>query len=124
MICKTLKTRDLRLQTNAIASLEELKQKESGVAERYVKDYVLKKAVGELKQDFRTYIGGRASRKLGKSGETDSIALYNKASGRSVAKNNKTFTVTQGEDAGTVIPDFYKAGEHENQRRADGQYID
>ena len=52
---------------NPIASLEELKQKEPGVAERYVRDYVMKKAAGEMSQDFRTYIGGRASRKLGKS---------------------------------------------------------
>ena len=107
-----------------IATITKLEKVESSVTERYVRDFIMKTTAGLISQDFRTYIGGRSSRKLGKSGETDSIALYNKASGRSVAKNNKTFTVTQGEDAGTVIPDFYKAGEHENQRRADGQYID
>jgi predicted chitinase len=99
------------LKSKPIASLEELKKIEAGVDERYVKDFVLKSKAGELKQEFRAYIGGRASRKLGKSGETDSIALYNKASGRSVSKNNKIFEVTKGRNKGTVIPDFYSAGQ-------------
>jgi hypothetical protein len=80
------------------------------VDERYVTDFEIRENAGLNKQDFRTYIGGRASRKLGKSGETDSIAIYNKASGNSVTKNNQTFEITKGKDKGTVIPDFYSAG--------------
>jgi hypothetical protein len=101
----------LELKNRPIASLEELKKIESGVDERYVTDFEIRENAGLNKQNFRAYIGGRASRKLGKSGETDSIALYNKASGRNVSKNNKTFTITKGENKGTVIPDFYSAGQ-------------
>lgn len=54
------------LRTNPVSSLTELEKIEPGVTERYVRDYVMKKAAGDIKQEFRTYIGGRASRKLGK----------------------------------------------------------
>jgi predicted chitinase len=98
------------LRSEPIPSLEELKKIEPGVDERYVIDFEIRENAGLNKQDFRAYIGGRASRKLGKIGETDSIAIYNKASGNSVTKNNQTFEITKGKDKGTVIPDFYSAG--------------
>jgi hypothetical protein len=101
----------LELKNSLIPSLEELKKIESGVDERYVTDFEIRENAGLNKQDFRAYIGGQASRQLGKSGETDSIALYNKASGRSVSKNNKTFEITKGKGKGTVIPDFYSKGQ-------------
>ncbi len=98
------------LKSDPIPSLEELKKIEPGVDERYVTDFEIRENAGLNKLGFREYIGGRASRKLGKSGETDSIALYNKASGNSVTKNNQTFEITKGNDKGTVIPDFYSPG--------------
>jgi hypothetical protein len=79
---------------------------------RYVTDFEIRENAGLNKQDFRAYIGGRASRKLGKSGETDSIALYNKATGRNVTKNNTLFIVKtrSGEERGRAIPDFFAPG--------------
>ena len=100
------------LNTKPVPSLEELKKIEPGVDERYVKDFVLKTKAGEIKQEFRAYIGGRASRKLGKSGETDSIALYNKASGRNTTKNNTLYIVKDrsGKELGRAIPNFFIPG--------------
>jgi hypothetical protein len=95
----------LELKNSPIASLEELKKIESGVDERYVTDFEIRENAGLNKQDFRAYIGGRASRKLGKSGETDSIALYNKATGRNATKNNTTYIVKDrdGKELGKAI---------------------
>jgi hypothetical protein len=102
----------LELKNSLIPSLEELKKIESGVDERYVTDFEIRENAGLNKQDFRAYIGGRASRKLGKSGETDSIALYNKVTKRSAAKNNTLYIVKDrsGKEPGRAIPDFFIPG--------------
>ena len=100
------------LRSEPISSLEELKRIEPGVDERYVTDFEIRENASLNKQDFRAYIGGRASRKLGKSGETDSIALYNKATGRNVTKNNTLFIIKtcSGEEHRRAIPDFFAPG--------------
>lgn len=100
------------LKANPIASLEELKKIEPTVDQRYVTDFEIRETAGLNKLGFRAYIAGRASRKLGKSGETDSIALYNKATGRSVTKNNTLFIAKDraGNEKGRAIPDFFTPG--------------
>jgi hypothetical protein len=96
-------------------NLDKLAEDEEGVAFRYVEGYKkYKKDRAKQKkktQDIRTYVEGRAARKLGKGGEKEWLDAYNEASAFSVKKNTKTIEILGPTGARRVrdrIPDFFE----------------
>lgn len=118
--------RPRELVGKATPKLDELEKKEEGVTQRYVYEY---KNNYEGDQELLIYVEMRAARKLGRVSEASGIQAYNKATGHSLSKNNRTIEMIRGDEP-FRIPDIFLFGvvvgdvKDELRRSYDGQMRD
>jgi len=96
-------------------NLDKLEEREKGVTVRYVKEFlsVYQGVKYQVPKDIVPYVEHRAARKLGKSGESNSLAKYSQESGISGLSKpliDVYDSVALKGEPRVRIPDIYKEG--------------